>query len=282
MDSAHIYQQVQDHYGSAANSGDAKYSTSVAKSFGYSEEELANIPQEANLGLSCGNPLVIASLSEGETVIDLGSGAGLDVFLAAKKVGSSGRVIGVDMNKEMLARAEKNKQNSGADNVKFVESQITKINLESGIADCIISNCVVNLVPEAEKPLVFKEIFRLLKSGGRLAISDILAKKPLPDKIVQDMSLYVGCVAGASQVSGYEKYLREAGFDSFRIVDTNSDLNVYMDMLEEPSCGGDKQPVGCCANISDGKKKTVVAAGTPRDINLNEWAASYKIFAVKP
>lgn len=114
----------------------------------------------------------------------------------------------------MLARANKNKENSNAKNVEFVESQITKIALDSGIADCIISNCVVNLVPEDEKPLVFSEIFRLLKPGGRLAISDILAKKPLPDKIRNDMSLYVGCVAGASQVSGYEKYMREAGFDS--------------------------------------------------------------------
>ncbi|OCK78361.1 ubiE/COQ5 methyltransferase [Lepidopterella palustris CBS 459.81] len=298
MNSEQIYQQVQDHYGSAARSTSTEYGRSVAKSFGYSEAELANIPKEANLGLSCGNPIAIASLREGETVIDLGSGAGFDVFLAATKVGPSGRVIGVDMNKEMLARANENKERAGAKNVEFAESQITNIALDSGIADCVISNCVVNLVPEAEKHLAFEEMFRLLKSGGRIAMSDILAKKPLPDEIRENVGLYVGCIAGASQVGDYEKYLRQAGFSDVIIVDTNSDLNVYMEIDEdgirkEQACCSHKT-AGCCepvkqatccldkpANCCSGGKDKTKATGTLQGLNLNEWAGSYKIFAVK-
>lgn len=213
-----IYNAVTAHY-SAASLGrtkDGSYESTVAKAFGYSPEELASIPADSNLGLSCGNPLVLAKLREGETVVDLGSGAGFDVFLASKRVGSTGQSIGVDMNKDMLAKAERNKAaHAGSENVRFVEAPITDIKpLESGSVDCIISNCVVNLVPEEEKPLVFKEMYRLLKDGGRVAISDILIKdgKDLPESLKKDMGLYVGCIAGASLVSGYEKYLKEAGF----------------------------------------------------------------------
>lgn len=163
--------------------------------------------------------------------MDLGSGAGFDVFLAAKKVGERGKAIGVDMNKvrdplsvqlgdteylnvrqAMLERARSNKEKSGADNTSFIESPITDITLPSATVDCIISNCVVNLVPELEKQLVFDEMFRLLKPGGRVAISDILAKKKLPLEMKRDMGLYVGCIAGASEVGQYEEYLRVAGF----------------------------------------------------------------------
>lgn len=215
---AEIYTAVASHY-SAASAGrtkDGSYESTVAKAFGYSPEELASIPADANLGLSCGNPLVLAKLREGETVVDLGSGAGFDVFLASRKVGPNGRAIGVDMNKDMLAKAERNKRaHAGSENITFVEAPITDIKpLETGSVDCIISNCVVNLVPEDEKPLVFKEMHRLLKSGGRVAISDILIKdgNQLPDTLKRDMGLYVGCIAGASLVSGYENYLKEAGF----------------------------------------------------------------------
>lgn len=213
-----IYNAVTAHY-SAASTGrtkDGSYESTVAKAFGYTPEELASIPADSNLGLSCGNPLVLAKLREGETVVDLGSGAGFDVFLASKKVGPTGQAIGVDMNKDMLAKAERNKRaHVGSENVRFVEAPITGIApLESSSVDCIISNCVVNLVPEEEKPLVFREMFRLLKSGGRVAISDILIKdgKGLPEELKRDMGLYVGCVAGASLVSGYQAYLKEAGF----------------------------------------------------------------------
>ncbi|KAK2685404.1 hypothetical protein QWA68_015974 [Fusarium oxysporum] len=182
MNSEDIYAQVSEHYGSAAKGSDARYSNTIAKAFGYSEEELALVPKDANLGLSCGIPLAIATLREGETVIDLGSGAGLDVFLSANKVGPIGKAIGVDMNKDMLAKALALKADCAINNVEFIESRITNIVLEDGITDCIISNCVVNLVLHDEKQQAFNEMFRLLKPGGRVAISDILAKKPLTEK----------------------------------------------------------------------------------------------------
>jgi ubiquinone/menaquinone biosynthesis C-methylase UbiE len=153
-----------------------------------------------------------ADSPQGETVVDLGSGAGLDVFLSASRVGAKGRAIGIDRNKDMLAKANENKRKGGIENAEFVESPITRIELPDGIADCVISNCVINLVPEDEKHLVFKEIFRLSKPGGRVAISDILAKKPLPEALRMDVARYVGCIAGASLVEHYRAWLQDAGF----------------------------------------------------------------------
>ncbi|KAI9727435.1 MAG: hypothetical protein M1834_008379 [Cirrosporium novae-zelandiae] len=250
MDASQIYAHVQSHYGSVAKDlSNTQYGQNIASAFGYSPQELAEVPEGANLGLSCGNPMAIAKLRDGETVIDLGSGAGFDVFLAAKSVGPSGRAIGVDMNKSMLERANKNKQKAGAANVTFVESPITRVDLPSSIADCITSNCVINLVPEKEKQLVFNEMFRLLKPGGRLAISDILAKTALPEGLKSDMAMYVGCIGGASEVGAYEKYLREAGFMNGLILDSKSDLNVYKDTNES---GTTKGPCGtgsgCCGS----------------------------------
>jgi arsenite methyltransferase len=155
---------------------------------------------------------MLTMLPQGETVIDLGCGAGFDIFPAAAKVGQTGRAIGVDMNRSMLERANANKAKIKAQNVEFVESGITSMALSDGIADCIISNCVINLVPEEEKQLVFDEMHRLLKPGGRVAISDILARKPFTDDIKRNIALYVGCISGASLVSQYEGYLRNAGF----------------------------------------------------------------------
>ncbi|KAK3503877.1 S-adenosyl-L-methionine-dependent methyltransferase [Neurospora crassa] len=238
-----IYDEVAKHYSAASQTTSVKYGETVAKSFGYTEEELANIPEGANLGLSCGNPLAITSLREGETVIDLGSGAGFDVFLAATRVGPTGRSIGIDFNDDMLARANSLKASRGFPDsqVSFLKGSITAIPLESGTADCIISNCVINLVPEAEKPLVFKEMHRVLKSGGRVAVSDILAKKPLPEKLRNDIAMYVGCIAGASEKQQYETWLKEAGFEQVLIQDTGADINVYLDTDENGNRGG------CCA-----------------------------------
>ncbi|KAF5671423.1 methyltransferase [Fusarium heterosporum] len=258
MDSKDIYAQVSERYGSAAKGSDTRYSNTVAKAFGYSEEELASIPTDANLGLSCGTPLVIATLREGETVIDLGSGAGLDVFLSAPKVGPTAR------EQDMLAKALALKANRAISNVDFIESRITHIVLDDGIADCIISNCVVNLVPHNEKQQVFKEMFRLLKPGGRVAISDILAKKPLSEQVRNSMALYVGCVAGASQVVEYEQYLGNAGFKDVLIADTGSDLNVYLDAVT----------TGCCSAMEN-------MASDLKGEDLNEWCGSFKIYAVK-
>ncbi|POS76806.1 arsenite S-adenosylmethyltransferase [Diaporthe helianthi] len=256
MSTQQIYEHVTERYSAASRGTALEYGASVAKAFGYSEEELADIPKESNLGLSCGNPTAMASLREGETVIDLGSGAGFDVFLAANKVGPSGKVIGVDMNKasrtgqvslavcsiwtipadpigqDMLARANEIKAKHNKTNVSFVDAQITDMSaIPSGTADCIISNCVINLVPEEDKPLVFNEMHRLLKPGGRVAVSDILAKRALPEKLRANMALYVGCVAGASLVEQYERYLAEAGFEPGRVVirDDGADLNVYLE-----------------------------------------------------
>ncbi|EFR02651.1 arsenite S-adenosylmethyltransferase [Nannizzia gypsea CBS 118893] len=283
MENQQVYNDVQKHYGLAARtSDDDAYSRKVAAAFGYSEEELANTPANANLGLSCGNPLALANLKEGECVIDLGSGAGFDVFLAAKAVGSTGKVIGVDMNKargthdraDMLERANKNKENAKAENVSFVDSQITAINLPDSIANCIISNCVVNLVPESEKQLVFNEMFRLLKPGGRVAISDILAKKPLSAEIRKSVALYVGCIAGASQVADYEKYFRSAGFNDILIVDTKSDLNVYTTAKDDgPAAGGcsTKSKPGCCS----GGVVSAESAAAVANVDFNEWAGKW-------
>ncbi|KAK2469312.1 hypothetical protein H9L39_19029 [Fusarium oxysporum f. sp. albedinis] len=259
MNSEDIYAQVSERYGSAAKGSDVRYSNTIAKAFGYSEEELASVPKDANLGLSCGTPLAIATLREGETVIDLGSGAGLDVFLSANKVGPTGKAIG-----DMLAKALALKTDRAMDNVEFIESRITNIVLEDGIVDCIISNCVVNLVPHNEKQQAFNEMFRLLKPGGRVAISDILAKKPLSEKIRNSMAFYVGCVAGASQVVEYEQYLGNAGFKDVLITDTGSDLNVYLDAMAD----------GCCSAMG-----SIVSDLKGED--LNQWGGSFKIYAVK-
>ncbi|UKZ78314.1 hypothetical protein TrVFT333_006050 [Trichoderma virens FT-333] len=282
-----IYAEVSKRYSAAAGNVEAQYADSVAKAFGYTKEELSEIPQDANLGLSCGNPLAIATLREGETVIDLGSGAGLDTFLASQKVGLTGRVIGVDMNEDMLKKAEGLKAAWGKNNVEFVKSQITRIALDDGIADCVISNCVVNLVPEEEKQLVFNEMFRLLKPGGRVAISDILAKRPLPDNIKRSMALYVGCIAGASEVEMYQKYLREAGFNGIIIQDSGNDLNVYHSEMTDncckslstrDSCSAEKDQ-DCCAKT--GCSSTENGMASTKNVDFNEWTASYKIFAVK-
>ncbi|KAH9439233.1 hypothetical protein MCOR02_002800 [Pyricularia oryzae] len=282
MDPQKIYDQVRAHYSAASQGTTAAYGSAIAKSFGYSAEELAHVPEGSNLGLSCGNPLAIASVGEGETVIDLGSGAGFDAFAAAEKAGPSGNVIGVDMNEDMLARASEIKAKLDKTNVEFVKSSITDISiLESGIADCIISNCVINLVPAAEKHLVFKEIFRLLKPGGRLAVSDILAKKPMPEKIRSDIALYVGCISGASTVSEYEEFLKDAGFKEILISDSKGDLNVYTQIGED----GLKK-TDCCASTKAKNEESVGRCKPSSDTNvglvetdLNQWAGKLCLYS---
>ncbi|OAL04619.1 arsenite methyltransferase [Phaeosphaeriaceae sp. SRC1lsM3a] len=291
MDSTTIYSHVHDRYSATARSDAAEnHVKNVAQAFGYSAEELASIPSDSNLGLSCGNPLALASLREGETVVDLGCGAGFDVFLAAKKLGADGKAIGIDMNEDMLAKARSNATRTQTHNVSFIKSRITSIDLPDNSADVVISNCVINLVPDDEKHLVFNEMNRMLKPGGRVAVSDILTKKPLPEDMKQNVALYVGCIAGASSKEEYEKWLKQAGFDDVAIVDAGSDLNVYTsNEINTGCCSGveEKAPVesakqSCCAGkqVQDGG----VAADMSRDLSnldLNEWAGSYKIFAVK-
>src|SRR6476659_1502569 len=202
--SQNIEEVVRSRYGNVAVanlSSEQEGVRAVAEAFGYSPHELASIPAEANMGLSCGNPTAVANLREGEVVVDLGSGGGLDVFLAARKVGPTGRAIGVDMTPEMLALARRNAERSGLANVDFHEATIDRIPLPDASADCVISNCVINLAPD--KSAVFREVARVLKPGGRLAVSDIALKKPLPAEISNDVMAYVGCIAGAILIDEY-------------------------------------------------------------------------------
>ena len=186
-----------------------------AADMGYSQDEQSSLPEGADLGLGCGNPQAIASLKPGETVVDLGSGGGIDCFLAARQVGPSGRVIGVDMTPEMIDRARENAWNADTRNVEFRLGEIEHLPLADGTVDIIMSNCVINLSPD--KPAVFSEAFRILKSGGRLAISDIVATAKLPDEIRENLELHVGCIAGAATIDETRTMLADAGFEQIRI-----------------------------------------------------------------
>lgn len=194
-------------------------STGIADSMnhvmGYSEEELGSVAEGANLGLGCGNPTAIGNLKPGEIVLDLGSGGGFDCFLAAKKVGDKGRVIGVDMTPEMLARARENAVKMGTTNVEFRLGEIEHLPVADGSVDVIISNCVINLSPEKRK--VFKDAFRVLKPGGRLAVSDVVAIAEIPDQLREQPELLCGCIAGAERVDRIQDLLNEVGFEAVRI-----------------------------------------------------------------
>jgi arsenite methyltransferase len=207
----------QNHNGGCCGGGcgaPAVGGTSAEK-LGYSAADVNAVPEGANLDLGCGNPQAIAALKPGETVLDLGSGAGFDAFLAARAVGDAGRVIGVDMTHEMLAKARANAAKVGYTNVEFRLGEIEHLPVADASVDVIISNCVINLSPD--KPLVFREAFRVLRSGGRLAISDVVASAELPEAVRQDLALYTGCMAGASQIGELEAMLRDAGFTAISI-----------------------------------------------------------------
>lgn len=192
----------------------------ISKKIGYTEEELKSVPEGANLGLGCGNPVAIASLKEGETVLDLGSGAGLDCFLAAEKVGKNGKVIGVDMTPEMIEKARENAEKDNFGNVEFRLGEIENLPVADNSVDVIISNCVINLAPDKRK--VFNDAFRVLKPGGRLMISDIVLLKELPDFIKTSIKAYVGCVSGAMMRDEYIETIIEAGFEEIKIIETTT------------------------------------------------------------
>jgi SAM-dependent methyltransferase len=200
--------------------GSTDLARGISKNIGYSEEELKAVPEGANLGLGCGNPVAFASLREGETVLDLGSGAGLDSFLAASKVGKNGRVIGVDMTPEMIERARENARKGSYGNVEFRLGEIENLPVADNSADVAISNCVINLVPDKRK--VFKETFRVLKPGGRLMVSDIVLLKELPDFIKDSIEAYIGCLSGAIMRDEYIGAIKAAGFQDVRIIDEAS------------------------------------------------------------
>ena len=285
---------VRDKYGSVATSGLSSEHAgvrAVAEAFGYSGEELASIPAEANMGLSCGNPTGFASLRTGEVVVDLGCGGGLDVFLAADKVGPAGKAIGIDMTKAMLDLARKNATKSGRTNVEFHEAQIDKLPLADDSVDCVISNCVINLA--SDKPAVFREIARVLKSGGRLAASDIALKKALPGDIEKDVMAYVGCIAGAIPIADYQNGLVAAGFAHVQIVDSGADLNAYAQVEGQSGCCSpamEKDAGGltvlsdpCCGpGASQNSQIHSELAELLLRHDINDYAASVKVYAVKP
>lgn len=207
--------------------GNANTPEEISKTIGYTDEQLQSVPKEANLGLGCGNPTAIALLKKGETVLDLGSGAGFDCFLAANKVGPLGKVIGIDMTPEMLKKARANAKKSGYTNVEFRRGEIEKLPVEENSVDVVISNCVINLAPDKKK--VFQEAYRVLKPGGRLAVSDIVLLKELPEKVKNSVEAYVGCISGAIFKDTYLQLLREAGFTQVTVTnETSYELNVVI------------------------------------------------------
>jgi arsenite methyltransferase len=225
-----IRSAVRESYGKVAESGNAGCGCSsssccgspsdvtaedISLGLGYSSEDVIGVPEGANMGLGCGNPQAIASLHPGETVLDLGSGGGFDCFLAARAVGVKGQVIGVDMTPEMITKSRRNAEKAGLGNIDFRLGELENLPVADGIVDVIISNCVINLSPEKEK--VFREAFRVLKPGGRLAVSDVVAATELPEDLKKDMTFLTGCIAGASSVQELEAILHRTGFEKIQI-----------------------------------------------------------------
>jgi SAM-dependent methyltransferase len=283
---AEILDSVRSKYGAVAESALSSNHAgvkAVAEAFGYSSEELTSIPAEANMGLSCGNPTATARLRAGEVVVDLGSGGGLDVFLAAKMVGPEGRAIGIDMTPAMIERARANATSAGYINVEFFQSTIDTIPLPDASVDCVISNCVLNLAPD--KPAVFREIVRILKPGGRLAVSDIALKGELPEAIALSMAAYVGCIAGAIRIEDYRTELLAAGFEHVEIVDSGSDLNAYAKVDNQSGCCSPAMDTEtCCAPALETGSTTLHTelSDLLSKYDVNSAAASVKVFAIKP
>jgi SAM-dependent methyltransferase len=276
-----ILTAVQDQYGAVARSllsNESAAVRSVAQAFGYSEADLASLPPQANMGLSCGNPVAVAGLREGEVVVDLGCGGGLDVLLSAQRVGLSGRAIGIDMTPDMIARAKAGAAQVGATNVEFHLAQIDQLPLPDASVDCVISNCVINLAPD--KSQVFREILRVLKPGGRLVVSDMALKQPLPEDVVHDVQAYVGCIAGAIPIRDYERLLHEAGFEAVVVQDTGADLNAYAEAGASGCCSS-----GPCSSIESTAAETSPVhdglAEVLQRFDANQYAASVRVHALK-
>jgi SAM-dependent methyltransferase len=243
--------------------GSPDTSETISRKIGYSEEEIKTAPEGANLGLGCGNPLAHASLKEGETVLDLGSGAGFDCFLAAQRVGKNGRVIGIDMTQEMVQKAKENASKGNYENVEFKLGEIENIPVADNSVDIVISNCVINLSPDKGK--VFKEAFRILKPGGRLMISDIVLLKELPDFIKNSIEAYVGCVSGAIMKDEYIEALEAAGFQEIKILDKTS--------LPSDSIENDPSVKMIIEDLNISPEKLIEIAST---------VVSIKLYAAKP
>lgn len=243
--------------------GGASQAKDISKAVGYGEDEISSVPDGANLGLGCGNPLALASLKKGEVVLDLGSGAGFDAFLASPRIGATGRFIGVDMTPEMIEKARANAKKGNYTNVEFRLGEIEKLPVEDDSVDVIISNCVINLSPD--KPSVFKEAFRVLKPGGRLMVSDLVLVKDLPENIKESIEAYVGCLAGAARKEDYIKFMENAGFKDIKIV------------------GQTGYPIEAMANDATAQAIIKDTGIKEEDIKqLEDAVVSIKISAVKP
>ncbi|KAH8822461.1 S-adenosyl-L-methionine-dependent methyltransferase [Flagelloscypha sp. PMI_526] len=309
---------VRSAYSSRAKDGaSAEYASRVAQSFGYSVEQLKAVPEESHMGLSCGNPTVTATLQPGEVVLDLGSGGGIDIFLAANKVGPEGFTIGLDVSPDMISRARSSAQRRGLfpPHMAFVETSLSEtLPIKSNSIDCVLSNCVLNLLPTPAKNIIFQEIWRVLKPGGRVVLDDIIAKQELPPKIKEDLAYYVGCIAGAITVEEYQALMQSAGFFDPLFVDNKADVNVYVTAAEAESnasgCCGAMEPEmkssGCCGAANANSKPSSGFADQPMSadsqnqipfklpeedlnkfvgkflrFNLRLWT-SYQVYAMKP
>jgi len=241
----------------------AKMGEEISRKIGYSEEELRSVPETSNLGLGCGNPVTLASLRAGETVLDLGSGAGFDCFLAANKVGEKGRVIGVDMTPEMIDKARENLRKGKYRNVEFRLGEIENLPAGDDTVDVVVSNCVINLSPNKKR--VFEEAFRVLKPRGRLMVSDIVLLKKLPKAIKDNVEAYIGCLSGAAMKDKYIELIREAGFQNVKILEETHFPIEYM--INDPTA----KSIMKNSNISVEKAKEVANS-----------VASIKVYGVKP
>jgi ubiquinone/menaquinone biosynthesis C-methylase UbiE len=288
--SEQLVQEVQSKYAAVARSSLSSEHAgvhAVAEAFGYTPEELAALPAEANMGLSCGNPTAFANLRPGETVVDLGCGGGLDVLLAALKVGPAGKAIGIDMTPDMIDRARKNAarpvEGRVLTNVEFHLARIDALPLPNDNVDCLLSNCVINLAPD--KGAVFREMFRVLKPGGRVAVSDIALKQALPEELARDVAAYVGCVAGAIPIVEYERQLRAAGFEAVQVVDTRKDLNAYAKVENQSGCCSPTMTSGTSLPVAEGCCGPDAVHGGLADLlaryDVNEYAASVQVYALK-
>ena len=285
-----LLDSVKSKYGAVAEStlsSNHEGVRAVAEAFGYSPEELTSIPAEANMGLSCGNPTATANLRPGEVVVDLGSGGGLDVFLSSKQVGPTGKAIGIDMTPSMIERAKANAERGDYSNVEFHLAEIDNLPLADESVDCVISNCVINLAPD--KPAVFREIARVLKPGGRLAVSDIALKAELPEAVASSLAAYVGCIAGALRIETYREELLKAGFEYVEIVDSGADLNAYKKVENQAGCCSpamaEPSPFAvvqeaCCTPAPSSLHEDLSSLLDTYDVN--EAAASVKVYAIKP
>jgi arsenite methyltransferase len=236
MEKDEIKRSVRKSYTKVAKKGssccgNSKNVENISTSIGYSLEELKSIPDAANMGLGCGNPTAIASLKEGEIVLDLGSGGGLDVFLAANKVGVKGKAIGVDMTPDMIDLARENAIKNNYENVEFRLGEIEHLPIADSSIDVVISNCVINLSPEKQQ--VFNETFRVLKPGGRISISDMVLLKPLPESIKENKAYLAGCIAGAELKEEYLKLIKSAGFEQIEVKEEKEDKKEISDRVEE-------------------------------------------------